>query len=110
MLGLGVQPEQEPGYEGRDPVQEGTGRPPKPASFLGWHVSRGAQGELVRLVNQAWRGQHMFLSCCHHGNGSSCRICVQGRGEAITWSNSSKPGVTRDPLTPSPWAGQRNEI
>lgn len=51
-----------------------------PASRLDWRVSRGAQGELVRLVSQAWRGRHMFLGSCHHGNGSSSRVCVQGRG------------------------------
>lgn len=95
MLGLGVQPEREPGYEWRDPVQEGTGRPPKPASFPWLACVQGCPGGAGQAGQSGLEGgQHMFLSCCHHGNGSSFRICVQGRGEAITWSNSSKPGIT----------------
>lgn len=55
----------------------------------------------------------MFLGCCHHGNGSYCRICVQRK--ATTWSCKSRPGITNMPgtwdhLAPSPWAGQRNEM
>lgn len=46
----------------------------------------------------------MFLGC-HHGNGSFCRICVQGREEATP----NMPG-TWDHLAPSPWAGKRNEM
>lgn len=34
-------------------------------------LQRCPGGELVRLVSQARRGRHMFLGCCHHGNGSS---------------------------------------
>uniref|UniRef100_A0A2K5S8S2 Cysteine-rich protein 2 n=1 Tax=Cebus imitator TaxID=2715852 RepID=A0A2K5S8S2_CEBIM len=38
-----------------------------------------AEGELVRLVSRAWGWGVMFLACCHHGNGSGCRVYVQER-------------------------------
>lgn len=71
-------------------------------SWSGWSVRLGG-------------GRHMFLGCCHHGNGSSCGICCKEGGGATTWSHSSRPGITNKPgtwghLAPGPWAEPRNEI
>lgn len=53
---------------------------PLPASHLGSHVPTGARGSWSGWSVRLGGGRHMFLGCCHHGNGSYCRICVQRKG------------------------------